>query len=310
MIASKCNHDAIKKTHLSEFAGKKIAIDASIYLYRFVGEEKLIEHYYLLISLFRHYEIIPVFVFDGEAPKEKQNLLKERRENKCRAEEKYKTIEKQLITLEDSEERQDLESEMMKLKKEFVRVREKDILKIKLLLQCSGICYIDAPGEADVLCAQLIHSNRVYACMSEDMDMFAYGCGRIIRHISLIKHTVLLYDLRTILHQLHMTIDEFRQVVVLSGTDYNKDESTNLKDSLALFYEYKRTEVPTFYEWLRLNTGYIKNYDNLRHAYDMFDVAKNINDNFIKGIDITVGEKNDQAVVNILEEDGFIFLRV
>ena len=310
MIASKCNHDAIKKTHLSEFAGKKIAIDASIYLYRFVGEEKLIEHYYLLISLFRHYEIIPVFVFDGEAPKEKQHILKERRENKCRAEEKYKTIEKQLITLEDSEERQDLESEMMKLKKEFVRVREKDILKIKLLLQCSGICYIDAPGEADVLCAQLIHSNRVYACMSEDMDMFAYGCSRIIRHISLIKHTVLLYDLRTILHQLHMTIDEFRQVVVLSGTDYNKDESTNLKDSLALFYEYKRTEVPTFYEWLRLNTGYIKNYDKLRHAYDMFDVAKNINDNFIKSIDITVGEKNDQAVVNILEEDGFIFIRM
>ena len=308
MIAKKCNRDAIKKTHLSDFSGRKIAIDASIYLYRFMGEEKLIEHFYLLITLFRHYQIIPLFVFDGVAPREKQNLIKERRENKCRAEEKYRNIEKQLEKTEDRDEKHDLETEMIKLKKEFVRVKDRDIIKVKALLTNSGISFIDAHGEADVLCAQLIHTNLVYACLSEDMDMFAYGCSRILRHISLIKHTVLLYDLRTILHQLRMTIDEFRQVVVLSGTDYNKDDSTNLKDTMALFYQYKNTEVPTFYEWVRLNTEYIKNYNSLRHTYDMFDVARNINDKFLRDIEINLGNKNDTEIVKILEEDGFVFV--
>jgi 5'-3' exonuclease len=309
MIAIRCNHDAIKKTHLSEFAGKQIAIDTSIYLYRFIGEDKLLEHFYLLISLFRHYEIMPLFVFDGTAPQEKQELLKERRENKHRAEEKYKEIEKQLTTMEDRDDRQDLELELVKLKKDFVRVKDTDINKIKNLLTHCGASYIEAPGEADVLCAQLIHTGRVYACLSEDMDLFAYGCSRILRHISLLKHTVLLYDLRTILHQLHMTMDEFRQVLVLSGTDYNKDETTNLKDSMALFYQYKHTEVPTFYEWLRLNTEYIKNYDALKTAYDMFDVAKNIDDNFIKTMAIENGKKNDAEIEKIMEEDGFIFIK-
>ncbi len=309
MIATRCNHDAIKKTHLSEFAGKHIAVDTSIYLYRFIGEDRLLEHFYLLISLFRHYDIIPIFVFDGTAPQEKQELLKERRETKSRAEEKYKEIAKQLSTTLDRDDKQDLELELMKLKKKFVRVKDTDIKKIKMLLTNYGISHVEAHGEADVLCAQLIHTGRVYACLSEDMDLFAYGCSRILRHISLLKHTVLLYDLRIILHQLHMTMDEFRQVLVLSGTDYNKDETTNLKDSMALFYQYKHNEVPTFYEWLQLNTQYIRNYDGLKNTYEMFDVVKNIDNDFVKNIAIENGDKNDANIEKIMEDDGFIFIK-
>ena len=307
-MSSECNADAIKKIHLSTLAGKSVAIDASIYLYRFIGEDRLMEQFYLMISIFRHYNIVPIFVFDGAAPKEKQALLKERRETKHRAEEKYKEIEKQLATAENRDEKQDLELEMVKLKKEFIRVKDADICKVKSLLNSAGICWTDAPGEADVLCAQLIHTGRAYACLSEDMDMFAYGCGRVLRHISLIKHTVLLYDLREILHQLCMTMTEFREVLVLSGTDYNNDNTTNLKDSMALFHRYKKEEVPTFYEWLKVNTNYIKNYDVLKITYDMFDVIKNINDDHVKSIAIENREKNNEELAKNLEDDGFIFV--
>lgn len=69
---SNCNDTSIYKIHLQHFAEKRIAVDASIFLYRFLGEEKLIEQMYLMVSIFRNYGIIPIFVFDGVAPPEKK----------------------------------------------------------------------------------------------------------------------------------------------------------------------------------------------------------------------------------------------
>ena len=307
-IATRCNDAAIRKIHLSELSGKKIAIDASIYLYRFMSDDRLLEQFYLMLSIFRHYNIIPIFVFDGVAPQEKQELIKERREIKQRAEEKYN----KLLAIEngaDNDEKHDIAIEMLRLKKDFVRIKDTDIKMVKSLLYQSGASWIHAKGEADVLCAQLIHTGRVYACLSEDMDMFAYGCSRVLRHISLIKHTALLYDLREILHQLGMTMDEFRQVLVLSGTDYNKDDTTNLKESMELFRKYKENEVPTFYEWLQLNTLYIKDYDRLKLTYDMFDAVKTLDADYVHKIIIEPGIYYDNEVKEIMGKEGFIFVK-
>lgn len=311
-IATRCNDAAIRKIHLSELSGKKIAIDASIYLYRFMTDDRLLEQFYLMLSIFRHYNIIPIFVFDGTAPQEKQELIKERREIKQRAEEKYNKLENQLQTIEngvDNDEKQDIAIEMLRLKKDFVRIKDTDIKQVKSLLYQSGASWIHAKGEADVLCAQLIHTGRVYACLSEDMDMFAYGCSRVLRHISLIKHTALLYDLREILHQLGMTMDEFRQVLVLSGTDYNKDDTINLKDSMELFRKYKENEVPTFYEWLQLNTLYIKDYGQLKLTYEMFDAVKTLDSDYVQKIIIEPGIYYEKEVEEIMEKEGFIFVK-
>ena len=308
-IATRCNDAAIRKIHLSELSGKKIAIDASIYLYRFISDDRLLEQFYLMLSIFRHYKIIPIFVFDGTAPQEKQELIRERREIKQRAEEKYNKLENQLQTIEnivDNDEKQDIAIEMLRLKKDFVRIKDTDIKQVKSLLYQSGASWIHAKGEADVLCAQLIHTGRVYACLSEDMDMFAYGCSRVLRHISLIKHTALLYDLREILHQLGMTMDEFRQVLVLSGTDYNKDDTTNLKDSMELFRKYKENEVPTFYEWLQLNTLYIKDYDRLKLTYEMFDVVKTLDSDYVQKIIIEPGIYYEKEVEHIIDRKSVV----
>ena len=62
--------------NVDQFAGKCIAVDASIYIYRFQGEDRLIEHTYLLLSLLLKHNITPIFVFDGKAPIEKQQIIK------------------------------------------------------------------------------------------------------------------------------------------------------------------------------------------------------------------------------------------
>ncbi len=101
------NNCSISKIHLSEFQGKKIAVDASIYLYRFLSEEKLVEHTFQMVSILSHYNISPIFVFDGAPPPEKKDVLNERREKKQTAQDKYDLL-KQTHTDYDTDEMQKL----------------------------------------------------------------------------------------------------------------------------------------------------------------------------------------------------------
>ena len=292
---------------MSEFNGKKVAIDASIYLYRFIGENKLVEHMYLMVSIFKSHGVEPIFIFDGASPPEKKELLAERKEKKRIAEEKYQNIKNQI---EDNEDKYEMLNEMEKLKKQFIHIKEADYKVVKQLLDDSGVKWVDAPGEADELCAHFMHTGQVYACLSEDMDMFAYGCCRVLRHFSLVKHNVLFYDLEQILMQLQMNVQEFRQVIVLSGTDYNKEDTTNLHDSVKWFYAYKQSIIlsedaiqPTFYEWLAKNTNYIKNMDVLLATYGMFRQK-----NLAFDCPDDVKKENKERLIELLGHDGFVFV--
>ena len=88
--------DAIKFISIKELSGKKIAIDISIYLYKFAADNTLIENIYLMLSVFRFYNIIPIFVFDGKPPAEKKELLEKRKKDKKDAEKEYAKLSEQL----------------------------------------------------------------------------------------------------------------------------------------------------------------------------------------------------------------------
>ena len=81
--------DSIKCVPISDLSGKKIAVDISIYMYKFAGDNSLIENMYLMITTFRYYNIIPIFIFDGKPIAEKKELLQKRKENKIAAEKEY-----------------------------------------------------------------------------------------------------------------------------------------------------------------------------------------------------------------------------
>jgi len=83
---------SIKLCNLSELSGKKIAVDISIYMYKFASDGTLIENIYLMLSLFKHYNIIPIFIFDGNPPEEKKQLLQKRKKDKKQAEKEFKGI--------------------------------------------------------------------------------------------------------------------------------------------------------------------------------------------------------------------------
>ena len=46
--------ESIKLISLSEITGKKIAVDISIYMYKYAADDTLIENIYLMLSIFRY----------------------------------------------------------------------------------------------------------------------------------------------------------------------------------------------------------------------------------------------------------------
>ena len=95
-LINKCKKTSISCTSLQRFSGKTIVIDAYIYIYKFLGEDKLLENMDRMVSMFLNFKITPIFIFDGKPPQEKQTLLYQRREKKQEAEDKYKTILQQI----------------------------------------------------------------------------------------------------------------------------------------------------------------------------------------------------------------------
>ena len=315
---------AIKLVSLAELSGKKIAIDISIYMYKYASDGVLIENIYLMLSIFRHYNIIPIFIFDGKPPTEKKELLQKRREDKKEAEKEFNILKNKLHMNEDMDEaeKQEIISNMDILKKKFINISKTDIELVKSLIRAYGASYYDATGEADEICALLNIKGKVWATLSEDMDMFVYGCQRVVRYISLLNHTAVLYDVKGILENLDITQRELREICILSGTDYNSmnDESKNapnLYSTLKLFKKYfkerklGKIHIDTqFYDWLQENTEYIQDIELLKKIYLMFDLNNKNNINNIQvfeNIKIMNGSIYKEEIIEILKNDGFIF---
>lgn len=306
---------SIKLCKLAELSGKKIAVDISIYMYRFASDDSLIENIYLMLSIFRYYNIIPIFIFDGKPPPEKRELLQKRREDKQEAEEEYNRLKNSLEINKDMDDadKQEIIYNMDMLKKKFVSINKNDIDIVKNLIRYYGATYYDAPCEADELCSMLTIKEKVWACLSEDMDMFVYGCPRVVRYLSLLNHTAVIYDLKGILGNLGITQKELREICVLSGTDYNidnEDKSHTLTNTLKYFKKYHKSNVKVgFYEWLITNyENYIEDYEFLKKIYDMFDLSQaHYNIKAFEKIRIANGPIMKDNINNILKLDGFLF---
>jgi len=236
-LRDNCSKRSIRKVNLKYFANKIVVIDTSIYLYKFMGENALMENMYLFMSILKSYHITPIFIFDGKPPPEKKELLNKRRIEKKEAEQKYLNIESTMNNANE-EDKKELLIEMDNLRRQFIRISQEDIRKVKTLMDAYGVQYVESPAEADVVCAYLVKSGKAHACMSDDMDMFLYGCPLVIRHISLKNHTAILYDTNEILTELDMTSRHFCEIMVLSGTDYNINSNASLYETIKWFRQY------------------------------------------------------------------------
>ena len=313
--------ESIRCIPISDISHKKIAVDISIYLYKYESENALLENMFMMLSIFRHYNIIPIFIFDGKPPDEKKALLQKRKEDKKTAQEEYYKLQKHLQDDNKQNDKQEIIAKMVQLKRQFVQINKEKIEKVKSLIRAYGATYYDALGEADELCALLVIKKKVWACLSEDMDLFVYGCSRVLRYFSLISHTVVLYFTKGILNELNMTYKNFKEICILSGTDYNININTNNKQAhlnvtIEHFNNFKKSKNSeesnntTFYDWLQLNTDYISDIHLLNKINNMFNLDCNNKklDNIFNNIKIANGPIKQEEIENIMKSEDFIFL--
>lgn len=296
--------DGINQISLYSLKNKTLAVDTSIYLYRYQAENALIENIYLMISLFKHYKITPIFVFDGKPPQEKFEELEKRKKLKQKSQQRWFELEDLLKEhTNDEEKRSEILEEMDKEKKKCVKVSKSDIQEVKELMSSYGVQFIEAEGEADLICAKLVQKKIAYGCLSEDMDLFLYGTSRVFRYFSLLNSNVVVYNLKIILKQLNLNIKEFKQICVLSGTDYNRytDSQCTIYKSLKLFGKFKKSKEPDFYDWL-FDNNKIKDKESLLKTFDMFDTSK-ISLNVKKHVCL----EDKSNLKAILMKNGFLF---
>jgi flap endonuclease-1 len=304
------------KIPLSDLKGRTLVIDTSIYLYKYKTGDKLMENFYLLVAKLVHYEIIPIFVFDGKPPPEKMNEIWNRYNNKKVAEEAYKSLAEKMKKEACPNKQDEMQAEMVELKRRFIRITNDDIKKVKSLLDAFGVTYYVSDGEADVLCAQLVDKNRAWGCISDDTDMFLYGCARVYRHLSILNDTVIYYDYSCILKKLRMTSEMFREVMVMLGTDYNDQGETNMTigkivNHFNSFVDLWNNTDTSFHRWLlEENKCTRETYDKVRKVYQMFDLSNFLEPNYqeLKAKPSLKNITNSVEVRNIMQHEGFCFV--
>lgn len=306
----------MQKKNLRVLRGKRIVVDISIYLYRFAATDSIIENMYLMCSLFRYYGIHPLFIFDGKYRREeKSQTLSNRYKQKQRAKNKYLRYENMLNNSDNAVENERIAIKMTELRRTFVKLTTNDIDIVKQLLDAYGMMYREAEGEADGLCAALVIKNAAYACLSEDTDLFAYGCPRVMKYISLINHTFIMYELKDVLQKLNMSFNNFRILCLMSGTDYIINNSDrNIFHNFVLYNSYKDAfpvqpiaESSSFLDWILDNKYlnrlvYQKIKNEIQNYANVGGILSNIEYFLIRNKNVEYYD-----LKNILRQYNFIF---
>ena len=322
----------IQSIPIDRLSNKTIVIDTSIYIYRFLETNSLLENFFTFITQCHAFQITPLFVFDGKPDNSKLQTIIERHQKRKGAIMDYYQCKSELENNILSEiDKHKLILKMEQLKKDSTRVKEKHIAQVKQLFDAMKVSYWEASGEADILCAYLVKSKMAWACVSDDMDMFVYDCDFVIREWNIEKQQCMLYERSRIIRELNIDDKYFSAVLVLLGTDYHQESNnseiiyidTALKWYDQYYYEKNHNRIVNddcftvechyehFYKWLAEN-GKIthENREKLSKIYSIFIIPDTLDINQLSN---HICFQNKETIIqwdvvkSILTPLGFLF---
>ncbi|XP_058821465.1 flap endonuclease GEN [Topomyia yanbarensis] len=209
---------------LFELNNKAVAIDLSGWVCESLNVVDYFVHprFYLRNLFFRtcyllQTGIVPVFILEGTAPPLKYGVIIKRNQLQFRGARPKKAANC------DKEVRKRTEEKKPCVPKEQKRNRFHNVLKqCEELLSALGLVCVQAPGEAEALCAYLNHDNLVYGVVSQDSDCFAYGAIRVFRNFCASQNggSVDVYDLEKISQVIDLGQEKIVVMGILAGCDY------------------------------------------------------------------------------------------
>lgn len=209
--------DAISHKDIIDYSGKVIALDTSVVMNQFRAAtpslSPLTGLFFRTLTFLEH-DIKPVFVFDGKPPKEKAAVL-EKRAHAAGWRSANRTGAASSQTT--------------------------DCLQLLKLL---GVPVVQAPGDAEALCAWLVKQGTVDAVASEDMDTLPFGGNILIRQLNAKKDSeVVEYSLNKLLEKLQISHEEFVDLCILLGCDYcDKIAGLGPRRALTLIQKHRTIE--------------------------------------------------------------------
>ena len=272
VLLKKYVKEGIVIQNLDTLSGKIVAIDVSIYLYKFqYGGGNYLKKFLDQVMNFWKYGITPIYIFDGTPPTEKSVTLQKRKKLKQKTENDMSSLadiilqQKQLFQKKkielrfssDEETTEELSVELSQLKdelkkhetalkkkqKSYINITIQDINNCKKLFNILGVKYIVSETEADILCCELLKSKIVDYCMSEDMDFLTHGCNKLLKNYDYKTNSIHVYLLDTILTELDITFENFVDVCILCGCDYtNKINGIGQINALKYIKKYNSIE--------------------------------------------------------------------
>lgn len=321
IIKTKCAN-SIQSINLKDLYNKTIIIDISIYIFKFAYDGNLIDNFYILLTLFKRYDIYPIFVFDGKPPNEKKSLLIERKIARLQNENELNDLELKLLDCKTNKEKKELITQIEQLKKKIINITVNDFDLVKELIYAFGFDYINADGEADEVCAYYVVNNKAWACLSDDTDMFLYGCPRVLRQLNLLEESVLLYVHSDILNELDLTQEEFNELCIYSGTDYNinKGDKNVLNTLFFQYMNFKQIGVDNnnISLWINDNKHLISidkmdniDYNKIEDIKNMFNLSNKNNLLKYDSMNLPNNKKhnmNIEKIKLILRNNGFVLI--
>lgn len=295
----------------SDFHGKCIAIDASIYLYIYkctYGQDFL-KPFETMINIFKDENISLIFVFDGQHPEEKLAEQKKRNSQRELQKKKLKDLSDDLEKYKHDGKISDnlqkahdkylyknssyknltkfsyfiAKNSLEKIKNNIIDLTPQDILGLKDLLDMYDVKYFHARGEAEVIASSMVKQKIVDAVMTRDSDALACGATTIITNVNLYSKELTVINFQNILTTFNLSYESWLDLCIMCGTDYN----TNIPKigpvrSLQLIRQYESLE-----EISKTNDTEILNFKIVRTLFKTpFD------ENIWKGLQETVKDEN------------------
>lgn len=257
-IEQECGEEVLKITSFEDLRGKVVAVDISVFLYKFIrsaGTERWADTFLMLLLLLKKYSIKAVCIFDGPNPPiEKQEEQIKRRESNRKLVEKMEKAKALLEKInpylpnlpipsrlvdecreinararqQDACDYRDnkniayfLKLTIERLNKQTVPITEEFKEDAKEIIDALGIAYMEAPGEAEGLCSELAVHHRVDAVLTEDTDVMAYGIPEMWGRVDLRAETVTVLNSKEIHEKIGMNYRQFRDMCIMLQCDYN-----------------------------------------------------------------------------------------
>lgn len=243
---------------LENFRGRRLAIDISVIVFANYStaikevlaktnlamnkpdqseiDRLVIDKVIANLTVYLHYGITPVIVFDSKAHPLKQVGAKAKRKiDKDKIKEKLKEAEDNLYNTDPLFRVQPLVEAYSKYYKQNIEISHDIMSELKNILSVSGFpCFSSSDfnletTDSEGICAALCISGNDYCVgvVTNDSDVHVYGCNLALTEIYSKKvnkiptHFAKVRSLELILHQSGLTFNQFRDLCILQGTDFN-----------------------------------------------------------------------------------------